>query len=409
MRTLSITRKDLLILLKDRGTLLFTFLLPVVFVLAFSLADIAGSGSGQEGIALAVVNGDSGSAGQRLIDGLAGGGLRIEPWQTEDAQRAFADGDLARYLLIPPDLSQVGLEHSTSLRLVTHPDANAETTQAVLAVIQGVAADMELELQLVATFEQMGDMLQAAPAEYQVFTADVTIAQAESQWERSASSPLIAVEETVPQGSGEKIDLNSTQLRVPGFTVLFVFLTAQSVAASLFTEKRQGTFRRLLAAPVRRSSLLMGKMLPNFAVGLAQIAVIFAVGRWILPLLGLEPLSLGHDPLGLIVTSAVVALCSTGVGIFIAGLARTEMQVGGLSSVLLWVMGALGGSFYPTFLMSGFLRTASQLVPHSWALRAYNGLLVEGGTLVDILPELGVLAGFSVVFFAIGLWRFDFE
>jgi len=409
MRALSITRKDLLILLKDRGSLLLAFLLPVVFILAFSLADIAGASSTNEAVALAVVNADPGTAGQQLLDGLTAGGLRVEAWSEQDAQRALAAGDLARYLVIPADLSDVGLDHAATLRLVTHPDADARTTEAVRSVVAGAAGELALRLQLVAAFEGLGALLRAAAPEVQAFAPDATTALAEPPGDRDATSPLIAIEETVPRFADEQVDLNSTLLRVPGFTVLFVFLTAQSVAASIFIEKRQGTFRRLLAAPVGRASLLVGKMLPNLIIGLAQIAVIFAVGRWILPLLGLERLTFGRDAFGLIVTSVVVALCSTSVGMLIAGLCRTEAQVSGFSMVLLWVMGALGGSFYPTFLMSGFLRTASALVPHSWALRAYNGLLVEGGTLADVLPELGVLGGFTVLFSAIGLWRFRFE
>ncbi|NLD43639.1 MAG: ABC transporter permease [Chloroflexi bacterium] len=409
MRTLSITRKDLLILVKDRGALVFSFLLPLVFILAFSLAQVASESSGSQGLELVVVDSDQGPVAQTLLAGLNAGGVRTGLREEAQASQMLADGDLSRYLVIPAGFSAVALDHPATLRLVTHPDANAQTTQAVLMVIRGVAGDMALKEQLVATFVQMGEMMRLGPPEYQVFTSDVTIAQAESQWAQSAERPLISIDEAVPGGGGEGIAMTSTQMRVPGLTVLFVFLTAQSVAASIYTEKRQGSFRRLLAAPLGRAALLVGKMLPNMIVALAQIVVVFAAAVWVLPLLGLEPLSLGHDPLGLLVTSVLVALCSTSVGILIAGLAHTEAQVGGLSAVLLWVMAAVGGSFFPTFLMKGPFRAVSQVVPHSWALRAYNGLLVEGGMLRDVAPELAVLAGFTIVFFAIGLWRFDFE
>jgi hypothetical protein len=51
----------------------------------------------------------------------------------------------------------------------------------------------------------------------------------------------------------------------------------------------------------------------------------------------------------------------------------------------------------------------SSLTPHGHALEAYYRLLAESGTLVDILPQLGILVAAGVVFFAVAVWRFRFE
>ena len=165
----------------------------------------------------------------------------------------------------------------------------------------------------------------------------------------------------------------------------------------------------MMAAPVSKTVMLGGKMLPNLVVTLVQIAVIFAAGTLILPLIGWERMTLGSDIPALLAVSLLLGVCSTGLGVFIVGFARTDAQIGGISVVLLWVMAALGGSFFPTFLMSGVLRGISTVIPHSWALRAYNDLLVSGGGFLDIIPEMGVLLAFAAVFFAVGLWRFDFD
>jgi ABC-2 type transport system permease protein len=158
-----------------------------------------------------------------------------------------------------------------------------------------------------------------------------------------------------------------------------------------------------------KGDLLLGKMLPNFLIVLLQMAIIFAVSLVLLPLLGLDPPEMGNSLLGLIVVTIMVALCSTSLGILIAALARTQSQVGGISSLVLWLAGLFGGAFIPGFLLSGFLDTIGKVVPHYWALQAYNNLMIRGQGLVDILPELGILAGFTVVFFVIGLLRFRFD
>ena len=194
-------------------------------------------------------------------------------------------------------------------------------------------------------------------------------------------------------------------------TVLFVFLAAATVARSIYEERKTGSLRRLVAAPLTRSELLLGKMLPIWLLTLVQIAVIFLFGALILPLLGIGKLGVGESPLAWALTSAVIALCSTSLGIMISALAKSEGQISGLSNALLWVAGFLGGALIPSFMIQQIpmLNVLSRLVPQSWATRAYYDILARGAGLAQVLPSLGMLLVFSAVFFFIGLRRFKFE
>jgi len=190
---------------------------------------------------------------------------------------------------------------------------------------------------------------------------------------------------------------------------LFVFLTAQTTAHSIFEEKKIGTFRRLVASPLSKVELLIGKILPNFITGLFQIVVIFAFGSLGMRLLGLTPLPIEKAPFGAMLIAILLALCSSAFGIAIAAIARTESQISGLSTLLLWGLGLVGGSLVPLFILERFLGPIPMIVPHYWANRAFDDLLIRGLGPADIALDLGVLLGFSLLFFAIGLWRFDFE
>ncbi len=415
MKTLSIAWKDMQILFKDRGAVVQIFLLPLLFIVVFSgaLAAIGSGGEEDTRILLPVVNLDGGEAAQTLLDGLdAAGGVRVERYEQAQAQALLDENKLARVLTIPARFTaDIADNHQVTLRFVNHPDADPEETEAVRLVIEGVARDMSLESQILASLQQMGDMQANAPEEFQVFTAERTIAQARSQFERSRTQPLVAVVQMVPgQPEGEREEMpDAVQLAVPGFTVLFVFLTAQATARSIYDEKKVGSFRRLLAAPMSKASLLAGKMLPNFMTGLIQTAVIFAFGIIGMRLLGLTPMTLGDAPLAVVLIAVLVALCSSAFGILIAAIARTENQIGGLSSVFLWVMGILGGCFIPLFILENFLGPLPKIVPHYWANRAFNDLLVRGLGLADVTTEMAALLAFTALFFVIGLWRFDFN
>jgi ABC-2 type transport system permease protein len=213
----------------------------------------------------------------------------------------------------------------------------------------------------------------------------------------------VAVEKTA------QLDLSYTF--VPGICVLFVFLSSTSVARSLFDERKSGTLRRLMSAPLSRATVLAGKMVPVFLLTLIQIVVIFAVGATLLPLLGWGRLPMGENPFALVVTSILIALCSTCLGVMISTLARTEGQVSGISNALLWVAGFLGGAIFPAVFLQQipFMNIVMKLVPQSWAITAYYDVLTRGKGLVDMWPNLLVILGFSVVFFAIGVRRFKFE
>jgi ABC-2 type transport system permease protein len=413
MKTLSIAWKDLQIFLKDRGEVISLLLLPLVFVVVFTgtLGNI-GQGEADTRIALPVVNLDGGESAQLLLDKIdAAGGVRAELHEEAEAMALLKDGDIGRLLIIPADFtSGIAGGQPVTLRLLSHPDADIKQTEAVRLVVDGVASDMSLEIQLVAALQQMGDMQAAAPESSEAFSVERMQAQARSQFERAQTQPLVAVAQREPgQKEEQEEQAGVADIAVPGVTVLFVFMTAQTVARRIYDEKKVGTFRRLLAAPMSKTAILGGKMLLNFVTGLIQSAVIFTFGIVGLKLLGLPPATLGNDPLATVLVVVLVALCSSAFGILVAAFARTESQIGGLSMLLMYGMGLVGGCIIPLFILEKFLGPLPMIVPHYWANRALVDLMVRGRGLADVTLEMAVLLGFTVLFFAIGLWRFEYD
>jgi ABC-2 type transport system permease protein len=149
--------------------------------------------------------------------------------------------------------------------------------------------------------------------------------------------------------------------------------------------------------------MLLGKLVPYYLINIIQITIMLGVSSV------LFKMSLGHSLAGLAVVSLAAAATATGLGVLVTALARTEAQVGGLTVLLLLSLSALGGCFVPRFVMPSWLRMVGLVTPHAWALDAYQDLLVRGYNLLEVLPKVGVLGAFAVVFFAIGVWRFRFE
>jgi ABC-2 type transport system permease protein len=407
---LRVARKDIKIFLKERGTVLYLLVVPLVFILGFSGAAAVGGDPEERAITLAAVNLDAGSeASLTLLDTLNQRGIDCELYDEDRADAWLEKGKLSRVLIIPVNYdADLQADRPVTLRLVNSSNANLTATEAVHRVVAGVAADLSLQTQLISSFRQMADM-QAASAE-QAFPLELAVEQAQSQYARAGTEPLLGVEESWPehlQDRGEE-GARGLAVTVPGVAVLFIFLTAQTTARSIYEEKKVGSFRRLLAAPVNKATILVGKMTPNLVTGLAQILVLFGAGVLLLPLLGLDPMPLGNDPLALVLVCLIILLCSANLGLLIAAIARTEGQIGGLSTALLWVLG-FAGILLAGMPSGSLLDSVRRVIPHYWANAAFMELLVRGHGLADIMPSVLPLLGFTGAFLAVGLWRFKFE
>ena len=413
MNALDVAWKDIQILLKDRGQVILLFVLPIVFVMAFSAA-LSASVSSQPAIDVPVINLDpGGEASQMLIEQLnADRGLKTVEYGAEAQVEADLQEEKIKLALVIPAGFTAGVQAGqvAQLRLLRGPGASASEMETVRLVVEGVADDLSLQTQLLSGLSQMGAMMGDAPQEAQAFTAERIQAQAKSQYERAKTAPLVAVATKFPDVmTGGREEFDPSSFGMAGFAILFAFMGAQVTAASIYDEKKLGTFRRLQTSPLSRFELMVGKMLPNFVIALLQVAIIFGLSIVLLPLMNLGAPSLGNDPLALVVVTVVLAVCSTGLGVFIAALARTESQVGGIATVMLWTAGMVGGAFIPAFLLGSFLNTIGKVVPHYWALQAYNDLLIRGKGLVDVLPAVGILAGFALLFLVVGLVKFRFD
>lgn len=420
-------KKDWAIFFKDRGAMIALFILPLLFIVIFSglaMLSMGGSvgGAEKEGeeqdtrspIAVVNLDKDGEIARQFLASMDRVEGFKTVLYEQADAEALIQKLKISRYLLIPADFtSRLSQGQRVTITLVVHPNANLDSTRNLLDIISGVGDDTSLELQILDGIRMMGEMQASNPSIQTGFNAERVMQQAKKQFEDSRQTPLLDIverEPVVPEKDKTPI-LDLSQSFVPGFCVLFVFLAASTVARSLFEEKKTGTLRRLVASPLSRSTLLAGKMVPIFLLTLIQIGIMFLVGVTILPALGFGTLNIGNSPFAWALTSILLALCSTCLGVLIAGIVRSESQVSGISNVLLWVAGFLGGAIFPPFIIQKMpvLNVLSRMVPQSYATTAYYDILTRGKGLADIWLDLVVLLAFSALFFIIGVNRFKFE
>jgi ABC-2 type transport system permease protein len=205
-----------------------------------------------------------------------------------------------------------------------------------------------------------------------------------------------------PEGTGIlKLGSQRYKLLVPAYTVMFSFFMVLTIGWLFVAERRQGTWRRLCAAPITRLEILLGKLAPCYLVSVAQGLFLLAAGRLIFGM------SWGSEPLWLVPVVLATSLAAMGMGFLVAVTARTEAQVAIFGSLLVLVLAGLSGCLMGNrSLMPEAIQRLSRVTPHAWSLDAYLQLLVNPRPDIAIVASAcGVLTAFGIGFL-LAAWRF---
>jgi ABC-2 type transport system permease protein len=111
------------------------------------------------------------------------------------------------------------------------------------------------------------------------------------------------------------------------------------------------------------------------------------------------------DPIGAIAVVMAFAAVGAGTAMLFGTLFSNAQQAAGVGVVFGLGLAALGGSMVPAELFSDTLQQVARLTPHYWANNAFAELVRNGGTLADIVPQLGVLLVYAAVLMILATWR----
>ena len=201
---------------------------------------------------------------------------------------------------------------------------------------------------------------------------------------------------------GQSAQVELTHYLAAAIAVLFTGFWGLIGSATLWQEKAQWTLQRMHITPTRPGIILAGKTLGIYLGSLIQMVALvggMAAMEWILsrgPSQGPK-----MDLLGLSVLILAVLMAATGVGVTIAGFARTYAQAANHGRAILLLMGLAGGVFFPVELFPRPLQALSRVTYHYWAMDGYLKLALGGGA-ISILPHVLILGVMGLLFFTIG-------
>ena len=190
---------------------------------------------------------------------------------------------------------------------------------------------------------------------------------------------------------------NSTQHNVPAWTLFAMFFVVISLGGSIVREKQSGSFIRLKTLPTNYSIAMISKQVTYLFITLLQVFVIFSMGIWLFPLIGLPRLTLPSDLLGLFIVSVLCGWSAISYAMCIGVLAHTQEQANGFGAVSIVILSAIGGILVPSFAMPESFEFVMKLSPLHWCLESYYVLFLEQGKFSDLLTSVIPLMIFIIV------------
>jgi ABC-2 type transport system permease protein len=382
MKVLTIAFTQLRRLVRDRSNIFFVFIMPMMLILVLGAA-FGGEFIPRVGV---VILGEG-----ELADDLA---VRIEDTdgivsQTredrDDMILAIERGQLEAGLIIPEDYDALLAQGDpVSVEFIAKTD---ESSQALRNTIESAVTDQGAILRAAAFAE-------AKEAGEFEDTYEIAEEIAED------SDPLVVTTSRL----GEPFPLDSLgrfELGAYSQLLLFIFLTSLNGSATLIQSRQLGVSRRMLSTPTSIGTILFGE---------ATGRLVIAMFQGLLIMLG-SSLAFGvdwGDTAGAVAIFVLFSLGAAGAGMLMGAVFKNDQQAGGVGVMLGIGLAALGGAMVPLTIMKIFSPTiywVAHITPHAWGIEAFEELILNGGTIVDIWQELAVLAGFAIVMFALGIWR----
>jgi ABC-2 type transport system permease protein len=177
---------------------------------------------------------------------------------------------------------------------------------------------------------------------------------------------------------------------VAGTTIFMLLFSVAGIGESLLEEKQDGMLKKLLCSPLRSHYILYGKMVFAIIISIAQLSIM-VVYAWLV--FGLAIL---HHLPSLVLLIFVTAYACSSFGIFLASFAKSRQQVQTLSTLVVLIMSAIGGSMIPIFIMPEFMQKVSVFTVNYWGVQGFYDIFWRLLPLTDITFLSRVLVLFSI-------------
>ncbi|MEJ6584003.1 MAG: ABC transporter permease [Crocinitomicaceae bacterium] len=391
--------KELLLLINDKVGLILMFMMPILLVFIITIVqDSTFKLVNDNNIEIIVVNKDKGALGDSLSGLLEESGVfkitnRSKLSQKEIQKTLLSDNQLLA-LWIPENFSQqlTAKAQSVSTEMLSEFDIieNASVSPKIptkIALYYDPILQENFRTSISGSIQSFLGALESRLMIEQLYVAMGFEDIPEAMEEKFFSNQITIDQISANTSSGQAIP-NSTQHNVPAWSIFAMFFMVISLGSNIVKERLSGSFVRLQTIPSSFSLVLLSKMFTYLFVALLQLTVIFMLGKFVFPLIGLPTLSLPSNILGLFIISILSAFSAISFAMLVGTFAKTNEQANGFGAITIIILAAIGGIWVPTFVMPSYMQVIGNISPLHWCLEGYYTLFLKGGDWYLLFPTI---------------------
>ncbi len=341
---LNLTKTFLRIFFRDRRAIMFSLFFPLVFMGIFSFTSDRDSVTVSLGIADLANNDLSGNFRQALADN---GVFELTEGSEQQLRQRVQQGELQLALVIPPGFEDNG--SATELPVVVDA-AQVRQLALIMPVLEQALVNAERTLR--------------------------------------GTSPLFSLKVEDVQSRAQ----DYLSFLVPG--LLAMSLMSISIAGSGFNiveYRRKGILKRLFVTPIRPVHFISGLVVSRTIICIIQLSVVLLIG---VLLMGLH---IAGSVLSLLLFILLGTAVFLSIGFSLGSIAKTQETIQAVGNLVTLPQMLLSGIFYPIDSLPALLRPFAELLPLSFVASGFRDIIVNGASLLELLPQLAGLAIWGVI------------
>ncbi|MEP6942189.1 MAG: ABC transporter permease [Betaproteobacteria bacterium] len=424
----ALLRNDLVLYFSNRRALIMSIAAPIAIAAFFGALFDSSSSKKPVRVPIAVVDEDHSDIAQRIVTGMkADAALEVQELPAAQAALLVRGGKLRAVLTLP-----AGFGEQAALALFRPRDKPVlaieyDPSQAMaLAVVRGLA--MQYVMQAVGEslisgklgekfvgdarsgIERSANLNESTRRELLTLFDSVDRLQKQGSAANGAGSPTVAPRFDMPfttreqeVTSGADRPYNSYAHAFAGMGVQFILFMGIDLGIGVLLARRLGLWKRLRAAPLSRATLLASRIVSGSVIALVLLAIIYAAA------IAFFGVRIDGSVVGMVGIAIAFALLTSTFGLLIAALGKTPEATRGLAIFATLLLVMLGGAWVPSFVFPEWLQKLSLFVPTRWAVDGLDAMTWRGLGADAAIAPIGVLLGFSALFAALAVWRFDWN
>ena len=293
----------------------------------------------------------------------------------EDIKTKIQNSEVNGGIIIPENFSSNSLGGKQGYITIVIDQSNPQMASIIQAVLS-------------KTIETLGEQLAIHNLNIRY---NVTLTQATSM-----VNPYAVQVESVPEG-----EVNYFQFVAPGIIAMVVMMSLMTgLPHAISYEKDIGTLDGMLAAPINRLSIILGKVLAQTVRGMAQAFIILLLAVLLFGVV------IEGNILLVIALLILTVFSFVGLGILITSFTENEETATMVMMTLMFPMMFLSGVFFPLQQMPGYMQSIAYFLPLTYATTALRKIIVLGADISSVMTDITILLVFGIVLLAVAVPMF---